>query len=377
MLGSRSRLRFLKQAIDRQPRISLGRYPTPLYKLHQASKELGIELYIKREDLSGPAFGLSGNKTRMLEFRMARALEEGSDTIVSGFDTNSNHARQVAAAAQKLGLDAKLWMRPVDVSSSDTSENLILTCLLGAEVNIVNVDASDHLRLLEDKAASLSKSGKHPFLTGWNDEHISAVAYADCGIELLQQCTSLGIKPETLFLCSAGATQAGLALCFKYANVPITVQGVNHADWISDAPRNIATIANKAAELLGLDCYRDTEYIHNTKDFVGSGHKKTTDEILDAVAFLARTEGIIIEPTYTGRAMAALLRQVKNRDLEPHQVVVFLHSGGGPLLFSYREQWSAWVRSRCVYVRNGQVRGETQGSSFSPNWPLLGSERSE
>jgi 1-aminocyclopropane-1-carboxylate deaminase/D-cysteine desulfhydrase-like pyridoxal-dependent ACC family enzyme len=310
-------------------------------ELESLSERLGgPAILMKRDDMTGDlAFG--GNKMRMLEFRLAPAVRQGADVIVSGFGIQSNHARQVAVAARKLGMDVSLILRRTPYGdASSVQGNLLLDLLVGASVRIVNATAAEQASLVAEEMERLRREGRRPYQTGYHDEDLSAVAYVACALELHEQLAAKSVDEAIVYLSSEGATQAGLQLFSKHTEAPYRIVGVNPVDWIPDVPERIAAIGNAAAERLGLDSrLTPGDIVNHAEAYRGSAYGVPTEEGIAAIRLVAETEGILLEPAYTGKAMAGLLDHIRSGRLSKADVVVFLHTGGIPALFCYAEEF--------------------------------------
>lgn len=331
---------MLKIALSQFSKVKLGAYPTPLHELPHLSHLCGVKIYMKREDLSGPTLTLSGNKTRMLEYRLAKALEQGADIVIGGFDLQSNHARQLAAAARMLGLKVKLVLRKGRWKDISLQGNFLIDVLLGAEVKIVNANPDTHAQLVFDEADRLRKKGHRVYITAYDDEVLSTIAFVECGLELRDQLEQLGVRPQYIYVASEGATQAGLILCAKYLGTNWTVVGINPIDWINARSR-IAELANKAAATLGLNVEIEEQEVINLDGYIGRGYGEPTLQAIEAIRLLAKTEGILLDPIYTGKAMAAMLDHIRIGKIKKDETALFIHTGGLPALFCYEEWFKA------------------------------------
>jgi D-cysteine desulfhydrase family pyridoxal phosphate-dependent enzyme len=290
---------------------------------------------MKRDDLTGLALG--GNKTRMLEFYLGDALAQGAEVLVTGASVQSNLCRQTAAAAARYGLSCVLLLR--GATDAEVQGNLLLDHICGAEIHSVEMD---HLTgiwdVVEQTAATLRAEGRRAYaITTF--EPLAGVAYVEATRELAEQCDVLDISPTWIVTSSASATQAGLILGAKMLRAPWRVLGVAPIVW-QDAPMNekIASVANGTARLLGVDDSIAPDDIINTADYVGPGYAVPTPEALSAMRLLARTEGILLDPVYTSKAMAGLIDHVQQGVVGQDDVVVFLHTGGIPALFAFANQ---------------------------------------
>lgn len=337
-MSNPEKIDLIKKKISRLSRVQLANLPTPLMELPRFSKALGgPAIYMKRDDLTGGlAFG--GNKTRMLEFRMAPAVEQKADTVVYGAAIQSNHARQVSVAARRLGMDARIILRktPQDKKIPLVVQgNLLIDLLASAQIKIVDVSQPEQIQLIHQETERLKKEGKKPYETGIHDVDLSAIAYVSCSIEMSEQLQAAQIKPTHLYVASEGATQAGLALFAKYAEVDYSVVGINMADWIPSVQEKISSIANIAAKRLGIDCTVYPEEIINYGEYIGEGYSIPTKESLEAIQLLAQTEGILADPIYVGRGLAGLIDHIKSGKLNQKDRILYLHTGGVPALFCF------------------------------------------
>lgn len=330
----------LREALGRVPRANLAFLPTPLQDCPRLSGALGgPRILVKRDDQTGLAFG--GNKTRQLEFLLAAAQQAGADTIVTGAYTNSNFCRQTAAGARALGMDVHLLLMRGMVGD-EPQGNLLIDLLLGADVTIVDVTESPQLGpLLEERAEKLRQEGRRPYILNifGDSGPLASFGYVEAFIELEEQLEAMGVTGDvTLYLSAANVTQAGLALAKKALGSRVRVVGFTPIRWEEDRPTDIARIATRAAELLGLDVALSPEEIENDDTFVGERYGVLTPECVEAMSLVAGTEAIILDPVYTGKAMAGLIDRIRRGAHAAEETVVFLHSGGTPAVFSYAGQ---------------------------------------
>jgi D-cysteine desulfhydrase family pyridoxal phosphate-dependent enzyme len=331
----------LRSRIAAFPRVSLAELPTPLHEAPRLSKALGgPQILFKRDDLTGLAFG--GNKTRMFEFDLAEALKRGADTIVAGSVVQSNYLRQLAAACSKLGLEAYFLLSKVRGDEDLRLEgNLFLDLLLGAHVRIIEEDflTQAEMKLREALADELRAKGRKVYIPWWNTAYLNTLGYVNCALEILEQLNGLGVQVNYLYLASANATQAGLVVGFRYLKANISVVGFNPEHWYPDARPEVARYANEVAKHLGIDLEFSPNDIINTNDYIGERYGVPTEECVEAIKLVARTEGILLDPVYTGKAMAGLIDHVRRGKLGKDDTVIFLHTGGNPALFAYREDF--------------------------------------
>jgi len=334
-------LNELCRKISALPRVHLAMLPTPLHEVPRLSKELGgPRIFIKRDDLTGLAFG--GNKTRMFEFLLAKAKEEGANTIVGGAGVQSNYSRQLVAACNALGLEVHLVLRRIRGKKDDIIQgNLLLDLLAGASVHIIDATIEDQRKAIYEVADNLRQQGKHPFVVRLaNDEDLSpdVIAYTNCFCEILSQCEELKIQPTHIYVSSYDSTQAGLELGKAALGSDIQIVGIAPANWLHGGVATlIARYANQAADHLDLPCKVDPKDVYNTEDYVGQGYGMITPEAIKMIKLMARTEGIFLDPVYTSKAMVGLLDHVQQGKLTKDDIVVFLHTGGTPALFAYAD----------------------------------------
>ncbi len=335
---SLERERQLEEALSKIPRIALASVrPTPLEPMARLSAQLGgPALYIKRDDLTGLAFG--GNKTRMLEFSLAHARAVGADTIVTGAAVQSNYCRQMAAACAKLGFELHLVLRPHrEIDKQEVQGNHFLQRLFGAKVTILpDYDPVKHAVALREKAQELVAAGKRVFIPRQAETvDLDAIAYAEVALEIVHQCRALRIDPEYLYVAAMDTTQAGLVMGFAFMRSPIQVRGVSPFENTPDRMETMARMANQAAQRMQLDIQFAARDFINDDSYVGERYAIPTNEGIQAVHTLAQSEGLLIDPVYTSKAMAKLFADIRSGQLGKQAPVLFLHTGGTPALFGY------------------------------------------
>ncbi len=328
----------LRRAATRLPRVRLGHLPTPLEEAPRFAQLLGgPRIFLKRDDCTGILFG--GNKTRHNEFLLAEALRQGADVLVWGAGVQSNNCRQTAAACNKLGLECHLYLTRAS-HNDDIQGNLLLDHLMGAQVHIIDTPIGPQLdQLLLDKAEELRRAGRRPFV--WDrvtGRPIAAVSYALCLAEILEQMSVLGIEPTHVYCAAAGATGAGLALGRVVLGFTGQVRLLCPIRWPWDTPADMAEVANQSAKLLGLPQRLTAADVDVREDYIGAGYGALTPSGREAIDVLARTEGVLLDPSYTAKAMAGLIDDVRRKRLGSKDVVVFLHTGGTPAVFAYRDE---------------------------------------
>lgn len=323
----------LLQRIAQIPQVNIGHFPTPLEECPRLSEALGgPRIFMKREDCSGLAFG--GNKVRQLTFTIGEGVAQGADTIIQGAASQSNHCRQAAAACSKLGL--KCYLRLARDHKSIVQGNLLLDHLAGADVEVVDVPFGPELEAFKfELAEKLKAEGLKPYvLASPRSTALAAVAFTWCVAEIQEQQTQIGIDADWIYTASVGGTQAGLVLGAKALGMKLKPFGCAPIHWEGKIER-IRTAANTAASILQLDTHIDDSDIRNSDDYIGKAYGYLTPACISALKLVASTEGIILDPVYTAKAMACLIEHIKQGKLDSNDTVIFLHTGGTPALFAY------------------------------------------
>ncbi len=330
---------------DHFPRARLAHTPTPLEEMPNLSRALGgPRLFVKRDDCTGLAMG--GNKARQLEYYFGQALAEGADTVITTGAVQSNHLRLTAAAARKLGLACEVQLED-RVKGMDqayaTSGNVLLDRLLGATIHAYpeGEDEAGADKALRQIAEDVREKGGKPYLIPLGPEHppLGALGYVEAAGEILGQAAEQGFTVDAMVVPSgSAATHAGLLAGFRAQNEPVRVFGVCvRRDAGAQAARALQR-ASETAEMLGLPGIVGEQDIWVTDDYLGPGYGRLTEAAREAMGLAARHEGLLLDPVYTAKSMAALIGLVRSGVLEPSWNVVFLHTGGTPALFGYTGQ---------------------------------------
>jgi D-cysteine desulfhydrase len=312
---------------------------TPIEKLERLSALLGgPDIYIKRDDLLGLAGG--GNKTRKLEFLVADALAQGADTLVTCGAVQSNHCRLTLAAAAKEGLKCRLVLeeRVPNSYNPDATGNNFLFRLLGVEALTVvkaGVDLAAAMQKVADEVAALGR--KAYVIPGGGSNPIGALGYVSCAEEILAQTHDLGLRLDHI-VCASGSTgtHAGLICGLVGNNSHIPLTGINVRRTREEQEPNVHKLAQEVSTLLDIKGGVPREAITALGDWVGPGYSLPTPEMVEAVRMLAQVEGILLDPVYTGKAMAGLLALVRGGTFKAGQRVLFVHTGGAPALYAYQ-----------------------------------------
>ncbi len=312
--------------------------PTPIERLDRLSQFLGgPTIFMKRDDLLGLAGG--GNKTRKLEFLMADALEKGADTVLTCGAVQSNHCRLTLAAAVKEGLKCQLILEQRVPNSYDpgASGNNFLFHLLGVEAVHVVEGGSDMPGELNRLAERLRAEGRKPYIIpGGGSNEIGALGYVACAQEILTQLFEMGANVNHILTTSGSAgTHAGLlaGLIGENAHIPLTGICINRKK--EAQAQAVYTLAQKVAAKLGVRTEIKPEDVIVYDDYVGPGYSRVTEGMIEAVCTTARTEAILLDPVYTGKAMAGLFDLIRKGIFTKEDTVLFIHTGGSPALFAY------------------------------------------
>mgnify|MGYP002153792467 CR=1 FL=1 len=328
-------MKNLSELINRLPRVRLANLPTPLEEMPRLSKVLGgPRLWIKRDDLTGLVFG--GNKVRKLEFEMAEAKNQGADVVITDGVPQSNHARTVATAAKKLGLKAVLVLRGEEPKEYDG--NLLLDRIFGADIRFVKAEWHETGAITKKVFEELRGKGHNPYVIYFSSP-LGSVGYVNAFLELITQARKMKIKVDRIVHATgSGGTQAGLIVGNKALRAEVEVIGMSEepdGDWLLNAT---VEIANGCAKLLGLDFPTTSEDVKLLYDYAGKGPWVITKEAIDATRLVAETEGILLDPVYTSKAMAGLVDLVKQGHFRKQENVIFLHTGGLPAIFPYKNE---------------------------------------
>ncbi|NHN35857.1 D-cysteine desulfhydrase family protein [Pseudomaricurvus alcaniphilus] len=310
------------------PQVPLAQTPTPLQYLARASAEVGAKLWIKRDDLTG--ITLSGNKVRKLEFTLAKAMAEGCDTIITCGGLQSNHCRATAFACASLGLAAVLVLRGVPEGVDDG--NLLLDKLAGAEICTFEprVYTSQLPQLLEAKAEELRSQGRRPFIipTGASDG-TGIWGYVAAAMELQRDFESQNLQPSHIVCATgSGGTQAGLTLGVHLLQLETTVLGMAVCDDEAYFQRKVRADIEQWQQRYNRQVSLDDAAIVVNDRYIGPGYAKAGAEVFATIAWLARTEGIVLDPVYTGKAFHGLVSELRAGRLPSDRDIVFVHTGG-------------------------------------------------
>jgi D-cysteine desulfhydrase len=316
------------------PRVTIAHLPTPLESLPRLTSQVGgPELWIKRDDQTGLATG--GNKTRKLEFLVADALRHEADTLITCGAAQSNHARQTAAAAAKFGLERILVLR--GEKPAEVTGNLLLDHLLAADVAWAGTSPLDERTC--EVAERVREEGHRPYIVPYGGSNaVGASGYAAAMEELLDQAESQGLTFDHIVLASSsGGTQAGLVVGARALGYEGRILGISVGPEAAALRETLASLATRTAAHLGLElAFEPVDFAVN-EDYLGGGYGVIGDLERDAIHTLARTEGLLVDPVYTGRAFGGLLDMIRRGAFRSDENVLFWHTGGTAGLFGTQQ----------------------------------------
>ncbi|MFS1514740.1 D-cysteine desulfhydrase [Chengkuizengella sp. SCS-71B] len=318
------------------PRRIYTDFATPIQHLEKLSNMLGgPNIYVKRDDLLGLTGG--GNKTRKLEFLVADALKQDVDTLITTGGVQSNHCRMTLAAAVKEGLKCRLVIEERNhLYNPKENGNVFLYNLLGAEQIKVVPDGTDVVKEMEIVNEELNKEGRKGYIVaegGGND--LGALGYVSGSQEILKQTSEMGISLDHIISPSgSGGTHAGLVTGFCASGIGIPVTGINVRRDKAAQEEKVYNIVNLARQRIGFNEEIPKETVKNFDDYLGPGYAIPTDKTFEAIQLLAQTEGILLDPVYTGKTMAGLIDLVQKGYFEGQKNILFLHTGGTPSIYA-------------------------------------------
>ncbi len=325
----------LLSALNAAPRVRLAHLPTPMEPLVRLGAAIGLEnFWVKRDDGTGLAFG--GNKVRKLEFSLAAAIAAGADCIVCGGVPQSNMARQVAAACARLALDCHLGIMRGRLAKTepgyDSTGNMLLNRLFGARLHEIPWDENRNEGLLR-LVGELGTRGRRPFLVPYGaSDALGALGYALAAEEIVRE------RPETAWIVHAsgsGGTQAGLLAGLTALGHPARVIGVDVDAQPERVGADVRRVGLETATLLGVAGSWQDNGVEVAAAWSAGGYGLVDEATEEAIRMAARLEGLVLDPVYTGKAMAGLIGLARQGRFRPRDPVVWIHTGGGPGVFAY------------------------------------------
>ncbi len=336
-------------AIGRFPRIRLGHVPTPLEPALNLGRAIGVELWIKRDDCTGLALG--GNKVRQLEFHFGQARARGADTILVTGAVQSNLVRVAAAAARLLGMAAHIQLEDrVDGTGElyRTSGNLLLDRMLGATLHTfpVGEDEGAADQSMERRAAALAAEGLNPYVvhSAPGSVPVGALGYVLAAEEILVQAREMGISFHAAVTASGSAlTHAGLLVGWRALGERLPVLGICVRRDADGQGARVRDVVGALARGIGLEGICGEGDVEVSDAVLSPGYGRLNDAVREAMELAARHEGLLLDPVYTGRAMAGLIHHVRTGRIAAGSRVVFIHTGGLPALFAYGDSLGSWL----------------------------------
>ena len=335
--------------LSRFPRVKLAHLPTPLEPMTRLSKALGVEIWIKRDDCTGLSTG--GNKTRKLEFLMAEAEAQGADMVMTQGATQSNHARQTAAAAAKLGMECHILLEDrtgYNNANYNGNGNVLLDHLHGASTEKFP-GGHNMVEEMEKAAEAKRAEGKNVYvIPGGGSNATGALGYVNCAFELLAQANDMGLRIDrVVHATGSSGTQAGLVtgLCAMNSGIPLLGIGTRAPQ--PKQEQMVYDLALKTAEKLGCAGVVKREHVMANTDYVGEGYGLPTESGVEAIAMFAELDGILLDPVYSAKGAAGLIDLARKGFFDTDERIVFLHTGGAVGLFGYdfafenQRRWSA------------------------------------
>lgn len=322
-------------------RVPLANLPTKIEKLERFSEQIGLNVYIKRDDLTGMEY--SGNKIRKLEYAVAEALEQGADTLITCGGIQSNHCRATAAVAVKLGIRSCLVLRSND-PEPEVDGNYFIDKLIGADVRIIDAEAYRSRRgeIMEELAAEYAAAGHKAYIIPEGASNgIGTFGYLSCMQEIVEQEKEMGITFDTVVdAVGSGGTFAGLCLANRMYGLNRRVAGVNVCDDAAFFKQRVSEIVEEAGRYLEEPVEILPEDVEILDGYVGRGYALSRKEELDFLRDFARQEGVILDPVYTGKCMYGFVEEVKKGSFAQSKNVLFIHTGGLFGLFPAKDQFS-------------------------------------
>lgn len=321
------------QNLTRFPRLELIGAPTPLEYLPRLSDHLGREIFIKRDDVTLLAMG--GNKLRKLEFLAADALREGADTLITAGAIQSNHVRQTAAVAAKLGLHCvALLENPIGTRAENylTNGNRLLLDLFNTQVEMCDALTQPDVQL-EELATRIEAQGYRPYVIPVGGSNaLGALGYVESALEIAQQCEGAVELSSVVVASGSAGTHAGLAVGLEQLMPGAELIGVTVSRKVADQLPKVVALQQAVANSLELQANAE---IKLWDDYFAPGYGTPNDEGMEAVKLLAQLEGILLDPVYTGKAMAGLIDGINQKRFKDEGPILFIHTGGAPALFAY------------------------------------------
>jgi len=343
----------VRRLLAQFPRVTLSQLPTPMHRMENLSGRFNsYDLYVKRDDQTGLAFG--GNKARKLDFIMADVVNKKADCIVTWAGVQSNWCRQVAAAATKLGIRTVLVLFKGPRSPEGYDGNLLLDRIFDAEIRIADAGEIENMleldsvrHIVEPVADEMKALGLNPYLVpvggslveGSMQQPWGALGYVESFIEIVEQSEKLGIGFDAVVLASgSGGTQAGLLVGAKLLAPATRIVGITVYGSAAKVTQYVRSVADRTLELLGESTRVSDNDVIVFDEYLDQGYGVFNDDVGEAIRVVARSEGLLLDPVYTGKSVAGMLDLMRKGYFKAGRNILFLHTGGTPALFPYRSQ---------------------------------------
>ena len=322
-------------------RLKLAELPTRIEKLSRFSQKTNVNVYIKRDDLTGTEW--SGNKIRKLEFSVQEALDQGADTLITCGGLQSNHCRATAAVAARLGLKSCLLLR-TEAPDPLTDGNYLIDRLLGAEIHFISPEdyRTQRSEVMQELAKGFEEMGRHGYIIPEGASNgIGTFGYLTCMQEILQQEKELGVEFDTIVdAVGSGGTLSGLMLANKLYGLNKRIVGINVCDDVEFFQNRVSQIVSEAAAYLDVPVEIRPDEVEIWGGYVGLGYAISQQKELDFIRDFSRLEGIVLDPVYTGKCMYGFFNEVNNGRFDTSKNVLFLHTGGLFGVFPIRNQFA-------------------------------------
>lgn len=340
----------------RERRETLFTHPTPLEKMKNLSSLTGVEIWIKREDLIGSGFG--GNKIRKMEYLIVDILHKRADVVLTWGGMQSNWCRAMSTVCKVFGIEPNLILFKRENLPEDFGGNIFLENLTGAKVQIVKGEGRKLIKLDDIKEIILSsledleRQGKRTYLApigaslpeGSMEVSWGGIAYLDCFYEIMEQCFDLKIEPDWIVHATgSGSTQAGLIVGSKLMDSKTKILGISVSDKREEFKEIVIKIIDNIENYIQVGLDLKDEDLKVIDEYIGEGYGIVDKEIVDCIRKVSEKEGIFLDPVYTGKAMRGMLDLIDKGYIKKGERVIFIHTGGLPALFSYKEKMEKFM----------------------------------
>ncbi len=335
----------------RKRKETLFTHPTPLERMKNISSLTGVEILIKREDLIGCGFG--GNKIRKMEYLIEDIKHKGADTVLTWGGIQSNWCRAMSSICRIFGIEPYLILFKRTNLPEDLGGNVLLENFSGAKISIVEgkdkklIKLDDIWEIVSENLQFLEKMGRKTYLApigasipeGSMEVSWGGIAYLDCFYELMEQCDTLGIEPDWIVHATgSGSTQAGLIAGTKLMGAKTKILGISVSEKKEEFVEIVRGIVENIEDYIQVGFDIRSEDIKIIDDYIGEGYGIVDKKLVESLKIVAEREGVFLDPVYTGKAMTGLLGLIEKGFINSSQKVIFIHTGGLPALFSYREK---------------------------------------